>query len=92
MGKAAYLDGEFWVFGGETVDAPGASREGTFARVDVYDPRANRWRSGPRMPTPRHGTFPLADDGRIYLLGGGVHSGGSASTAAEILIPPRPPQ
>ena len=91
-GKAVYQDGEFWIFGGETRDGPGAGREGTYARVDVYDPRANRWRAAPPMPTPRHGIFPLAGDGRIYVLGGGGHSGQSASTAAEILLPPRSPR
>jgi N-acetylneuraminic acid mutarotase len=92
MGKAAYSNGEFWVFGGETLDGAGAGPEGTYARVDVYDPRTDRWRAAPRMPTPRHGIFPLAADGRIYLLGGGVHSGQSASTVAEILRSPRSPR
>ena len=53
MGKAVYARGEFWVFGGETLDGPGATSLGVYNRVDVYDPVANRWRAGPPMPTAR---------------------------------------
>ena len=89
MGKAVYLNGEFYIIGGETTDGAGASRRGTYARVDIYDPRANTWRSGPAMTTPRHGIFPLAVDGRIYVLGGGVQAGHSASGVSEILLSAR---
>jgi N-acetylneuraminic acid mutarotase len=84
-GKAVYVAGEFWVFGGETLDAPGATRDGVFSRVDIYDPVANRWRAGPALPTPRHGTFPMLSGDRVYVFGGGLHSGRMGSTVAEIL-------
>lgn len=89
MGKAVYANGEFWVFGGETEHGHGASSEGTYARVDIYDPRANRWRVGPPMPTPRHGIFPLLSGDRIYILGGGIAAAGSRSRLSEILQLPR---
>lgn len=85
MGKAVYFQGEFWLFGGETLDGPGAAAGNVYARVDIYDPVANRWRAGPPLPTPRHGIFPLLVGDRILVLGGGVRSGGSASVVAEIL-------
>jgi N-acetylneuraminic acid mutarotase len=90
-GKAVYANGEFWVFGGETLDGPGAGPNHTYNRVDVYDPVANRWRAGPPMPTARHGVFPILDENRILLLGGGTHSGQSQSASAEILwlTPPK---
>ncbi len=85
MGKAVYDGREFWVFGGETLDGPGANRSGVYSRVDIYDPVANRWRSGPAMPTARHGVFPLLVGDRILLVGGGTKAGASWSTVAEAL-------
>jgi len=87
MGKAVYLHGEFWVFGGETLNGAGASRAGVYSRVDIYDPVANLWRSGPPMPTARHGIYPVTAGGRIMVFGGGDRAGHSVSTAAEILTP-----
>ncbi|HTL06229.1 MAG TPA: kelch repeat-containing protein [Gemmatimonadales bacterium] len=85
MGKAVYAGGEFWVFGGETKDGAGAARRGVYDRVDVYDPVRNTWRAGPRLPTPRHGIFPVLVGDHILVLGGGVHSGHSESIVAEAL-------
>lgn len=87
MGKAAYLNGEFYVIGGETLDGPGASPERVYARVDIYDPVRNTWREGPPMPTPRHGIFPVVHGPGIWVAGGGVRAGASASTVVEVLIP-----
>jgi hypothetical protein len=36
------------------------------------------------MITARHGIFPLVIAGRIYVAGGGVHSGDSTSTMLEV--------
>jgi N-acetylneuraminic acid mutarotase len=85
MGKAAYVDGEFYVLGGETKDGDGAVSGGVYARVDVYDPVMRRWRAGPEMPVARHGIFPLAIAGRIYLAGGGTRAGGSQSDVLDVL-------
>ncbi len=87
MGKAVYLDGEFWVLGGETVDGVGATRGGTYARVDIYDPIARRWRLGPALQTGRHGIFPVLEDGRILVAGGGERAGHGTSTTVESLRP-----
>lgn len=85
MGKAIYAGGEFWVFGGETLNGPGATSLGVYQRVDIYDSVHNRWRAGPPLPTARHGIFPVLVGDRIFVLGGGDHSGESASTVSEVL-------
>ncbi len=87
MGKAVYLDGEFWVIGGETLNGIGATGDDTYARVDIYDPRANRWRSGPPLVVPRHGIFPVTYEGRIIVAGGGAKAGHGMSDVLEVLWP-----
>jgi N-acetylneuraminic acid mutarotase len=87
MGKAVYYNGEFYIMGGETLNGPGATPDHVYNRVDIYDPTTNTWRLGPPMPTARHGIFPLYYAGRIYVAGGGIHSGGSQSTVLEIYTP-----
>lgn len=87
MGKAVYLGGVFYVIGGETLDGPGASPAGVYARVDIYDPARNEWRAGPPMPTARHGIFPVAHGPGIWVAGGGVQAGASASRVVEFMTP-----
>lgn len=84
MGKAVYHDGEFYVIGGETSTGTGATAAGVYDRVDIYNPQTNLWRSGTPMPDARHGIFPLTIAGRIYVVGGGIHAGGSSSALLEI--------
>jgi N-acetylneuraminic acid mutarotase len=91
MGKAVYLAGSFYVFGGETHDGPGATAQGVYARVDIYDVQRNTWRRGRDMPLPRHGIFPVEAGGRIFLAGGGTAAGRSASSAFDYYTPPAPP-
>jgi N-acetylneuraminic acid mutarotase/glucose/arabinose dehydrogenase len=85
MGTAVFANGEFWVMGGETLDGPGATADHVYDRVDVYNPATNSWRTGPAMPTARHGIFPVLDGTRIHVAGGGVKAGGSSSTVHEVL-------
>jgi N-acetylneuraminic acid mutarotase len=85
MGNAVYHDGEFYVLGGETASGAGATADGVYRRVDIYNPTTNTWRSGPPMPTARHGIFPLLFAGRIYVAGGGTRAGASSSAVLEIL-------
>jgi N-acetylneuraminic acid mutarotase len=87
MGKAVWLDGEFWIIGGETENGPGATNDRVYARVDVYNPATNRWRTGPPMRTPRHGIFPILHDGHIVVGGGGVRSANSQTTVVEAIWP-----
>lgn len=89
MGKAVWLNGEFWVLGGETKDGAGATRARTYARVDIYNPRTNRWRAGPPLGTARHGIFPLLHEGQIIVAGGGVVAGHSRTNIVEVIWPAR---
>ena len=84
MGKAVYYDGEFYVFGGETFNGPGATADDVYDRVDVYDPVANTWRLEAMMPTARHGIYPVLIESRMFLAGGGTKSGFSSSNKLEI--------
>lgn len=90
MGKAVYFGGEFYVIGGETLTGPGATADGVYARVDIYDPVRNQWREGPTLAVPRHGIFPLAYGPGIWVAGGGVVAGGSTSRVVEMLLAPPP--
>ena len=74
-GKAVWFDGEFYVFGGETLTGLGAKPGNVYDRVDVYNPSTNTWRTETVMPTPRHGVFPILYQGRVYVAGGGVVAG-----------------
>jgi N-acetylneuraminic acid mutarotase len=88
MGKAAYFQGEFYVFGGETSTGPGAVAGKVYDRVDVYRPGTNTWRLDTKMPHPRHGIFPIRFQSRIYLPAGGVVAGTSASIIFDAFLPP----
>lgn len=88
MGKAVYLAGRFYVFGGETRDGPGANGRGVYGRVDIYDQKRNLWLRGRDMPAPRHGIFPVEVGGRVFIAGGGTHAGGSRSAIFDYYSPP----
>jgi hypothetical protein len=94
MGKAVFYGGEFYVLGGETLNGSLATPADVYNRVDIYNPTTNSWRLGPIMPTARHGIFPLLQSGRIYVAGGGVHSGDSQSAVLEVfnIAAPATPQ
>ncbi|HEX6886145.1 MAG TPA: IPT/TIG domain-containing protein [Planctomycetota bacterium] len=83
MGKAVFLEGEFHLFGGETLDDPDAGPTGVYERVDVYDPRTNTWRREAPLPNPRHGICPVPFQGWIFVAGGSPHSGYGSSRTLE---------
>jgi Galactose oxidase, central domain len=60
---AGVLDARIWVVGGLTED--GASDE-----VTIYDPAADDWTAGPRLPEPRHHTAVAGDGERLWVVGG----------------------
>jgi len=49
--------------------------------------KANKWDQGLAMPTARHGLVAVANDDKIYVIGGGPNPGGSRSSANEIFLP-----
>jgi len=88
MGKAVFYQGEFYVFGGETQSGGGATPDGVYDRVDVYDPVENAWRLETPMPTARHGIFPMLYENRIWIAGGGTEAALSQSDVVEIFSRP----
>ena len=88
MGKAVYHAGEFYVFGGETATGAGATGDGVYRRVDVYRPGTMSWRLENPMLTARHGIYPVVADNKVYVAGGGVRAGASASDILEVLYLP----
>jgi glucose/arabinose dehydrogenase len=80
-GRAVWYRGEFFVFGGENATS-------VFADAQAYDPSTNTWRSDARMPTARHGIFPVVYQDRVFVIGGGVTAGFSASTIVEVFQRP----
>ena len=84
MGKAVYYRGEFYVFGGETQDGPGAVAGNVYDRVDVYDPVTNTWRLEKPMPNPRHGIFPVLFQSRMFFGSGGTSAGSSGSKIFDV--------
>ena len=57
------VDGELWVLGG--FDAAG----GIVSRVEIYDPRAGKWRGGPDLPRPMHHANVAVLQGTVYVAG-----------------------
>lgn len=88
MGKAVFYGGEFYIFGGETATGAGATPDGVYRRVDVYNPAANTWRLESPMLTARHGIYPLIMDDKVYVAGGGVRAGASSSDILEVMYLP----
>lgn len=79
-GRAVFIDGEFWIMGGENSSI-------AFEDVQVYDPVADTWRDEAPMPTPRHGIFPAFFQGRLHVVGGGLVAGFGVSAVHEVLSP-----
>lgn len=80
MGKAIWYRGEFYVFGGETLNDPDANPNNVYDRVDVYRPATNAWRLEAPMPNPRHGIFPVLFQGHMFIAAGGTQAGFAQST------------
>lgn len=72
------LSGRVAVVGGLTVDGEAS------ARVDLYDPRRDRWVRLPDLPAARHHAMAATRGGRLYVVGGyrpAAEGGGPADTA-----------
>ncbi|MCX5660276.1 MAG: hypothetical protein NTW19_11220 [Planctomycetota bacterium] len=72
---AAALAGELWVIGGH--DDVGHARTVSDA-VEIYEPKAKKWRTGPSIPAPLSELVAATVGDRIYIVGG-VGDGVSAS-------------
>jgi len=74
----AELDGKIWVLGGYP---PGRLPSNL---VQIYDPAANRWSLGPRLPQPIHHMMAAAVGGRLYVIGGEID--GASTGRPEIFV------
>jgi N-acetylneuraminic acid mutarotase len=84
IGVAA-VNGELFVFGGETFDPNGGDGE-VHGEVEVFNPVTNTWRSLSPMPTPRHGIWASVIGNQIFLPGGGIVAGFGATNVNEVFI------
>ena len=65
------IDGKLYVVGGLTGSM---SRSWNSNALEIYDPIANRWISGPAMATARNSAAAGVIDGKLYVVGGSTGS------------------
>ncbi|KAI4690763.1 uncharacterized protein J4E88_002236 [Alternaria novae-zelandiae] len=84
-GVAAGVIGKhIYVFGGE---GNTLSETGVFNQVEVYDTVRDRWSKAGKMKLPRHGTYAVGVEGKVYIPGGGVSQSGAPVSAFDVFIP-----
>lgn len=49
---------------------PGVTSKGVFEEVELYDPKTDTWRAGPRLPLGLHGIYPIVYKNQILITGG----------------------
>lgn len=76
---ASPLDGQIYVFGGQSL-------EGAIKNVERYDPTTNEWYLEPDMPTKRTSPVSIAISEKIFVLGGQTNNL-EALGSNEILYP-----
>ncbi len=76
----AVLGSEILVIGGETIppDTNPAHHE-----VEAYNVLTNSWRTLTHMPTGRHGIQAAVCNGAVYIVAGGLQTGGSVRTNVQ---------
>ena len=85
MGAAPFINGEFWIMGGETkTQYDLATKDKVFTKVRSFDPVTSTWTIRPSMLHGVHGIFPVVDNQKkcIYVVGGGRQAGLFAATDA----------
>lgn len=83
MGQALFWGGKFYVLGGQTISGSG-SVNGAYNRVDIYNPLTHSWSTGPAMPSPAGGIFPILFGNNIFVAGGGTSANGFKSTTLMV--------
>ncbi|KAH6665726.1 kelch repeat-containing protein-like protein [Halenospora varia] len=58
---------------------------GVFPQNEAYDTKTDTWKSYAPMDIPRHGTAGVAIGNRIYIPGGGLHTGGLPTNYSSYL-------
>ncbi len=83
MGAAPFLDGRFFIMGGE-----GGTDAQFHDRVDIFDVATSTWSRGPALPRLRHGIAPVVHEGAIYVAcGGSVQFAFAPTTTLFVLRP-----
>jgi N-acetylneuraminic acid mutarotase len=77
IAAAATVDGNIYVFGGQSID-------GAFNNTEKYNPEINKWTTETSMPTARLGLEASALDDRIYVIGGKTDLGPHVTDINEI--------
>ncbi len=80
---AAAVADRIYVLGGMSAEDERASR--STGAVDCYDPAADAWSPRAPMPTPRSRLAGAALDGRLFALGGLVHSAKRGSQNSAVV-------
>ena len=78
MGCAAFLDGLFYVIGGETKTQKNlATADMVMPQTNAFNPKTSTWSKRQEMPIPAHGICPVADHkrSRLYVAGGDSKAG-----------------
>ena len=84
-GVAAGVVGKkIYVFGGE---GNRALESGVFDQVETYDTTKDKWTSVGKMRIPRHGTYAVGVDRKIYVPGGGVMQSGAPVADFDVFEP-----
>ncbi|KAK0623927.1 hypothetical protein B0T14DRAFT_428787 [Immersiella caudata] len=82
---AAKLGRKVYTFGGEGNTAEGS--KGVFNQTEVYDPVKDVWEVSGPMKVPRHGTYAVPVEGKIYVPGGGTQQGAGAVDLLDVFVP-----
>ncbi|HVH29155.1 MAG TPA: kelch repeat-containing protein [Vicinamibacterales bacterium] len=79
--EAEQVGGKIYVVGGLTTFDNGNGTRVT-GMNQVYDPRTNTWEQRTPMPTARNHHFSAVVNGKIYMIGGRLGSGGAGAASA----------
>ena len=88
---SSVVNGKIYIIGGTVADT--ANRTTTLQTVEVYDPETDLWIREVDMPTARGWVSSVVVDGKLYAIGGGLHSQPEISepmvlaTVEEFVVP-----
>ncbi|KAK0647195.1 hypothetical protein B0T16DRAFT_376308 [Cercophora newfieldiana] len=82
---AAVVGKKVFTFGGEGNPAEGS--RGVFNQTEAYDTVQDKWEVLGPMKVPRHGTYAVAVDGKVYVPGGGISIGAGPVDVLDVFVP-----
>jgi len=83
--SSAVIGNVIYTFGGERASHQGDA--GVYENNEAYNAATNTWTTLEPLPTPRHGIGVTALGGRIYVIGGGPHTGFAQTDVVEVFTP-----